>query len=1153
MRRFAFSIVWFGMAWVSTGVGLFAPAASDCDVGWSPVVAAEVPSDNHRAVSMSASVAGLQVPDGFVVQLYADDDLAHDIFSLTIDAAGRVVVAGQGYIKTLLDDDGDGQADRAIPFAATPREGARGLCFVGNQLYCIGDHALSLLEDRDGDLIADGPPRVIRTLRQNDGHSSNGVLQGPDGWLYVACGNDVLIEDQHADSPLSPVRHPQRGAMLRISPDGSRSEVVAHGFRNPYDLDFDSRGALFTVDADGERDQYMPWYTPTRLFDVATGMHHGWVLPGWVRSWNRPPWLFDNVERLVEIGRGSPTGVIVYRHRQFPSAFRGSVFSCCWSLGRIYHFPLEPTGATYRSHREIFLQATGGTGFAPVDLAVGPAGDLFVAIGGRGTRGGVFRIAYAQPADAGSPPQAATPLDRVLRAEQPLASWSRAIWQPLAQQVGAAAFVAALRDPQRTTPEKIRAVEVLTELFEGLDAQVAAEWLHTAQPPVEPAVAARVAWSLSRHPRGNAGERLLAELTHADDAWLQRAAWESLLSQPQLTAAALHADWLVLAEPAQRRVRAAAIRAAARLDAPLFTRMQSELAAQMQSPASSAAAYATNANAADVPDPANNVALAWLWCRHARGELTEEDFSSVLSTFRNARSAQEKLEAVRLLQLALGDLRAEPTTPDVYAGYVPARPATDAAPLMTAVPELAAAFPTNDAALNHELLRLLGMIAFAAGAQAADAFPLSFLDAIAARATSDSRVEDDVHDLIVMSQLPGPRSAATSQRTAATIAGLHHKLQRGVMVPSRFWPSRVGEAFAELCRRDPRLPQALLAHADFRLAAQAMFAARLDEADRQTAARHLIDRAGDDWTEELVRLSAALPAELHQPRLRALFADQFTLRDAIVEVLAANPHREDRERFVQMLASGQPATTTTAASALTRLGGTAAPAEIADALRAMRQLSRERQFAASVQQLNDLLQVWTGHRAAVAGNPPDAAALVAAWSQWFAERFPEQTAALASEEQEAATLLARLDAIDWSAGDPQRGRAAFDRLTCARCHGEQSRLGPDLTGIVNRFSRRDLFVAIADPHRDVSPAYRITQVVTASGRIVAGQIVYESPAATLVQTGPDTTVRITGEEIVALQRSALSPMPSGLLRTATDAELADLYAYLQTLTRPISP
>ena len=93
---------------------------------------------------------------------------------------------------------------------------------------------------------------------------------------------------------------------FEVSADGRTSEVVAHGFRNPYDLAFNGRGDLFTVDADGERDQYLPWYAPTRLFDVAPGMHHGWVLKGWQRSWNRPASYLDNVDRLVAGGRECP-------------------------------------------------------------------------------------------------------------------------------------------------------------------------------------------------------------------------------------------------------------------------------------------------------------------------------------------------------------------------------------------------------------------------------------------------------------------------------------------------------------------------------------------------------------------------------------------------------------------------------------------------------------------------------------------------------------------------------------------------------------------------------------------------------------------------------------------------------------------------------
>jgi hypothetical protein len=59
---------------------------------------------------LSDDSANLQVPKGFVVTQYADDQLAHDIFSLTFDAFGRVVVSGPGYVRILIDADHDGVA-----------------------------------------------------------------------------------------------------------------------------------------------------------------------------------------------------------------------------------------------------------------------------------------------------------------------------------------------------------------------------------------------------------------------------------------------------------------------------------------------------------------------------------------------------------------------------------------------------------------------------------------------------------------------------------------------------------------------------------------------------------------------------------------------------------------------------------------------------------------------------------------------------------------------------------------------------------------------------------------------------------------------------------------------------------------------------------
>src|ERR1043166_8474105 len=67
---------------------------------------------------------GLRVPAGFEVAEYADSSLANDIYTMTIDPKGRIVVAGRGYIRVLVDKAGKGKADSFISFADTPKDGA---------------------------------------------------------------------------------------------------------------------------------------------------------------------------------------------------------------------------------------------------------------------------------------------------------------------------------------------------------------------------------------------------------------------------------------------------------------------------------------------------------------------------------------------------------------------------------------------------------------------------------------------------------------------------------------------------------------------------------------------------------------------------------------------------------------------------------------------------------------------------------------------------------------------------------------------------------------------------------------------------------------------------------------------------------------------
>ena len=1097
---------------------------------------------------------GFRVPEGFEVSLYAGDDLAHDIFSMTTDAKGRIAVAGKDYVKILHDTDGDGKADKATLFVKASKTGAHGMYFDGNDLIMNGDGAIRRWRDTDGDGVADGEPEFwLRTERDGE-HSANGIIKGPDGWFYLICGNDAGISTEHAKLPGSPIKQINAGALVRISPDGKTSEVLAHGFRNPYDIDFHPLGQVFTYDADGERDHHLPWYSGTRMFDIATGAHHGWVLKGWGHAWNRPPAWPDNTERLWEVGRGSPTGVFVYRHRAFPARYRDGLFSICWTYGRIYFFPLTRRGSTFDTQMEIFMETTGDTGFAPVDAVVGPDGDVFVAIGGRGTIGSVFRVKWnpalipqrADPTQNGKAGSVEGPclyvisalsvantnsIHAVLCAPQPLASWSRAKWVPMAKELGQPAFEQAALNRKLPLAERIRAVEVLVELYDGVPPELARKFASSG----EPELIARVAWALARNTDANMAAKLLSELTHRDDPRIARAAWEALLSvaadarrsisdfagpmslseQRPLTLDAFP-DWFRGLNSNDRRVRTATVIAARAIGSDIFARTPPPRQLTERQRLGILRIYGPER--ADDPD----------WQSHY--------FNNATFVAATSRDPVTRLDAVRLIQLGLGDVKLVQDKPDTYDGFVASKTEDIPTPLRQHVVErLAPAFPTGDADLDRELGRLLGMLS-------ADAPGL--LERVTTKLTDGSPVEDDIHFLMVAARLQGPRSFEVSIRVARAVAGLQHKMLTDKKEPSRFWPVRVADMFSRLLERDAKLDAALVASPNYGLPDHAIFAQRFEKSEQPDAARKLLD--AKDWTSELVAFLAVLPNADLFPALRQQWA-QTSIQDALLRVLARSPQVEDRARFVTALGSFQPAVVELAATSLAKLDGAASAKELAAALTSLRRHCTAPREKAARTALADLLAKWSGQSITVIESGDLGKAYVP-WLEWFAKAHPAAAKELGGDEDTAA-FLKRLPSIAWESGDAKRGQQLYEERACHRCHSTSTRIGPDLTGVTSRLSREDLFIAILDPSRDISPTYLPKLVTTKSGGSYTGFMVYDSPTAKLVQTGPDTTVRLLGDEVTGVADTRVSLMPTGLLAGLKDSEVADIYAFLKTLKK----
>ena len=194
---------------------------------------------------------GLRIERGFAITEFADNNLAPDTWCMTLDSHGRVVVANGKSIRVLIDDDGDGEADDFITFATVER-GVMGMCFDGNSLYAAADGWLMRYDDANGDSIADGPPEKLIPLGFGE-HGGHAMRKGPDGWWYLIGGNDSGFNATvHATLPNSPIKNSEAGALLRLAADGSQSAIIAHGFRNPYDFDFNAQGDIFTYDSDVE-------------------------------------------------------------------------------------------------------------------------------------------------------------------------------------------------------------------------------------------------------------------------------------------------------------------------------------------------------------------------------------------------------------------------------------------------------------------------------------------------------------------------------------------------------------------------------------------------------------------------------------------------------------------------------------------------------------------------------------------------------------------------------------------------------------------------------------------------------------------------------------------------------------------------------------
>ena len=1061
--------------------------------------------------SATANV-GVSVPDGFQITLFADSDLANDIFCMTVDSLGRVAVSGPGYVRLLIDENGDGQADSYRQFADGPKTGAQGMYFFGRDLFCVGDAGLIRYRDDDQDDRADGEPDVFLKVKTGAEHHAHAVRKGPDGAWYLLCGNQTGITGSYATLPNSPVKQPSAGTLLRLNRDLSRGEILADGFRNAYDFAFHHLGDMFVYDSDGERDVSLPWYRPTRVFQIRPGLNAGWAS----RSWKRPGYFADMPPVTAAFGRGSPTGVVCYRHRQFPEEFQNAVFALDWTFGRVMALPLNRNGASWQSEPSVFMTGIGQHGFAPTDAAVGKDGSLFVSVGGRGTRGGVYRVSWAASGHADRlAPKTSDRLAACLTASQPLSSWSRAQWVPIARELGSTAFAVAAINENLPPASRRRAIEILTELYDGLDSATLQQ-LVSATPA---AVRARAIWSAGRiAKRSPPPVTLLAYLNDADPL-VARCALETMArTQPQLDRQPLLPALAErLADP-DRFVRQAASRVVATLTPEYVRRLSDQI---------------------ETDDLQARVAFQL--GRVARPSAVDRSaLETGLDVLESAQAPPLKLEAARLLQLALGDVGPGHSREPVFDGYSsllnlqPHERAIDPARI-----RLAKLYPTGDATLDHELGRLIATLGVRDS---------GLRDRVLNQITKESHPVDDIHQLIVAARMPVESTFPQTSRTARALVGLDAKIALRGLTQDRNWDERIGELYRELVKHDPQLPTAIAQQPGFGRPGHVVYLSELPKNAQQPAIDAFVTNVtGDDdsvWTTDVVFVIAESADPSHRVLLRRQF-DHFGLQSAILMVLAGRPEEQDRDKFVAGLGSSQLDVLAACLEALEALTPNQGASEQIALLRMLRRLGTSSTEKKLRRRVIALLQRNTGQE--FSGDESTDSA-IEDWTAWITTAYPSEASSLASPSGEDWKQLQQtLEAIDWSNGDVARGGKLFDKRSCAQCHGSRRSLGPDLSGVAKRFSRDDLWAAIADPNRDVSPRYQTTMIQTDAGKIYTGLIIYESVDGLILRDAQNRTYRIEADEIEQRRTLNTSLMPTGLLKGMTPQDLSDLHAYLRSL------